>query len=115
MEREDMTEKKVRTNRPVMMDERSHEHLAWVSKVTGISQKRILENFISELFSLSIEYDHATLRIDSRITDDKVEAILHGYGKKLSFGIVKTEQELRNVTFDKINEDLKKKAMGLDI
>ena len=115
MEKQDMMEKKVRKNRPVMMDERSHEHLAWVSKVTGISQKKILELFIEELFSLSVEYDKATLSINSRVTEDTVYAVLHGYGKKLTFGTVKSEEQLRKVTFDKIEEDLKKKAMGIDI
>ena len=102
-------------NRPVMLSERSHEHLAHISRVTGISQKKILENFINELVSLAVEYDHATLRIDSSILNDSVTAVLHGYGNKLQFGTCKTEFDLTQISTDKINEDLKKKAMGIDI
>jgi hypothetical protein len=102
-----MTEK-IKKNRPVMMCEQAHNRLMWVSKVTGKSQKGILEEFITELFSLSINYDHATLRIDSSVLNDSVTAILHGYGKKLQFGTCKCEQDLQTIADNKIREELEK-------
>jgi hypothetical protein len=112
---ENIIKPKIKKNRPVMMDERSHQRLMWISKVTGKSQKGILEEFITELFSLSINYDKATLRIDSSILNDSVTAVLHGYGNKLQFGTCKTEFDLTQITTDKIISDLTKKANGIDI
>ena len=107
MGKKDMTEK-IKKNRPVMMSEQAHNRLMWVSKVTGKSQKGILEEFITELFSLSINYDHATLRIDSRVTQDSVYAVLHGYGRKLQFGTAKSDAEMQSIIDKKIREDVEK-------
>jgi len=98
----------------VSISEQANMRLDHISKVTNIPKSRILEMFIEELFSLSIEYDRATLSISSRVTEDTVYTVLHGYGKKMTMGKCATEQELEKVTFDKINEDLKKKAVGLN-
>jgi hypothetical protein len=107
-----MIDKKVKKNRPVMMSEQAHKRLMWVSKVTGKSQKGILEDFISELFSLSINYDQATLKIESSVLNDNVTAILHGYGKKLKMGSFpmsasSSDKEVDEEILKKFNEAVK--------
>lgn len=70
----------------IKVTDKTHEQLQHISKVTNVPMARIISMFIEELFSLSIEYDKATLSISSRITEDSVYAVLHGYGKRLVVG-----------------------------
>lgn len=98
----------------INVDAQTHAQLKHISEVTNVPMARIISQFVEELFSLSVEYDKATLSISSRITEDTVYAVLHGYGKKITMGKCNSEAELRKVTFDKINEDLKRKAVGLN-
>lgn len=105
----------VKEQAQINVDIETHTRLKHISDVTKVPMARIISQFVEELFGLSVEYDHATLRITSSILEDTVYATLHGYGRKLSFGKVSTEQELRDVTFKKIEEDANKKAHGVDI
>ena len=97
----------------INVDAKTHEHLKHITEVTKVPMARIISMFVQELWSLSVEYDHATLRIDSRVTEDTVYAVLHGYGKKLTFGTCHTEQDLADMNHRKIFEDLKKKSAGI--
>ena len=78
----------------------THEKLKFISKVTGISMTHIIEMFIEELFSLSVEYNHCTLSITSKITEDTCYAVLHGFGKKLSINAFKTDVNASDAEID---------------
>ena len=67
--------------------------------------------FVEELFSLSVEYDHCTLSMTSRVTEDTVYAILHGFGKKLSINAFKTDV---NATDEEIDEQIRDKLAQAD-
>ena len=81
----------------INVDSRTHEHLKHISKVTCVPMARIISMFVEELWSLSVEYDKATLAITSRITDDCVYATLHGYGRKLQMGTAKNDFEIQKI------------------
>jgi hypothetical protein len=96
------------------ISEVAHTQLTHISKVTSIPMAKILENFIQALYGLSVEYDHATLSITDRVTEDCVYAVLHGYGKRLVVGKIPnvptniSEQEENALIFQESKKLLEK-------
>ena len=78
--------KKMKKNRPVMIDETAQTRLAWISKVSGRSRKSILEEIIEEMTSLACMYDKAYLKIESSVLASEVRIVVMGYGKKIKAG-----------------------------
>ena len=91
------------------LSERSHERLRFISKVTSIPMTRLISEVIDCMFSLSINYKQATFRCFDVVTEDTVNIIIHGYGKKLSVSRVPidanaTEDEIDKVLHDRMVE-----------
>ncbi len=85
--------KKMKKNRPVMIDETAQTRLAWISKVSGRSRKSILEEIIEEMTSLACMYDKAYLKIESSVLASEVRIVVMGYGKKIKAGSFRVGSE----------------------
>lgn len=99
----------------VSIDQLSHERLLFISKISGIPQAKILRDFIEAVFSISVSYRKMSMVIYEEILSDRILIVCHGL-RSPSHPIVgrcTTEQELTDVTFKKIEEDSKKKALGV--
>jgi hypothetical protein len=99
----------------VNVDEITHDRLKHISKVTNVPMARLVSEWIEELFSLSVDCDHAYYKVESSILGHEVRCVLIGYDRKIQFGTCKTEFDLTQITTDKINADLLKKSRGLDL
>lgn len=100
----------------INVDERCHERLKHISKVTNQSMSKLIENWVEELMSLAVECDRAYYKIESSILGNEVRCVLIPIGpSKLQHGTCKSEQELQDLTRRKIVSDLEKKAVGMDI
>src|SRR4030067_2258206 len=86
------------------LNERTYERLKFISKVTSIPMTRIISEVIDAIFSLSINYDKATFRCFDVVTEDTVNIIIHGYGKKLTVNTFSVPSDMPNSEIDKIIE-----------
>ena len=95
----------------INVDERCHERLKHISKVTNQSMSKLVETWVEELMSLAVECDRAYYKCESSILANEVRCVLISYGKrKIEFGTCKNEQELLDLTRRKIVSDLEKAA-----
>ena len=86
--------KKMKKNRPVMIDETAQTRLAWISKVSGRSRKILfMEEIIEEMTSLACMYDKAYLKIESSVLASEVRIVVMGYGKKIKAGSFRVGSE----------------------
>lgn len=101
----------------VAIDKLTHERLVFISKISGKAQSRILEDFIEAVFAVSVNYRKMSMTIYDDVLEDTIRIVCHGLRSPsaLTVGRAHSEQELEKVTFDKINEDLTKKAVGVDV
>ena len=97
------------------LNERTYERLKFISKVTSIPMTRIISEVIDAIFSLSINYDKATFRCFDVVTEDTVNIIIHGYGKKLTVSHFKADFNTPNEQLDKESEERTRARIALDL
>lgn len=93
------------------------ERLDYIAKITGLSKTKILESFIDCVFAVSVNYSKMAMTMQDEILDNRVVIVTHGIrsSSAITFGKVSNESELRKTIFDRINSDLERKALGLDL
>jgi hypothetical protein len=104
--------------KPISISAKTKEKLEFLSEKSSIPQAKLLENYIDCMFAVAMYFERFGLSFDYDFSEGTVTTYLTGRRSKentIMFGTSKTEQDMTNTIYAKINEDLKKKAMGIDI
>jgi len=95
----------------VNISKQTYIQLRHVSKVTGLSMCKILENIIEGLFCLSVNYDKASFQCYDSQLEQTVYVKLIGYSK-LKMGKFQMSSDATEQEIDKKLTEETKKAFG---
>ena len=95
----DKKNKKIKAFSTVMVDSVTKGRIKAVSKITGISQAKLLRELFDSLAHVYCEFESATFSVDYSPRDNIISIIVHGTKQKgcLTFGTCRNESELQSV------------------
>lgn len=93
----------------ISVDSVTKDRIEEISKITNISQSKLLAELIDSLAHVYCEFEKATFSCDYSPLDNTITIIVHGKKRKgcLTFGTCRSESELQAITDKQIREDLK--------
>jgi hypothetical protein len=86
----------VMKHKHIRVNEKTHQELQCISKMTNVSMAKIIEEITECMMSLVAgNYPKATFKVMDMVTEDSVIITIHTYGKKsLVFGKSATDTEM---------------------
>jgi hypothetical protein len=85
-----------KTFKPIMVDSLTKDRIEAISKITNISQSKLLSELFDALIHVYVNFEKASFVVDFSPVSSIIEIHVHGTKRKgaLTFGTCKSEAEL---------------------